>query len=430
MENKQRNTNYVLSDKTYGNEKISFLEKVAVFTFFAYIFSIFVFTTYANTNIISKIIFVAFCGVCCLVFFKTRCLKFDIYFWFFAAFMIYIYTSSLWAKDASLTFEKGFTIAQIVVFCLFAYSLFYSLKNYTVIDKIFYISGIAMCIYILGVYGIQNFLSMMQEGERMGEEVGQVNAIGMYAVVSLFIGLYYAMFKKRPINYVFVALLFFIALSTGSKKTIISIVLCAVLMFFLKFKSEISFKNIIATLIVVSLLILAFSYLIKLEAFESINHRMESIFNLFSGQGKVDSSTSVRMEMIKGGLEQFKKTPFTGIGIGNTGYINAQKIGWFVYLHNNYVELLAGGGLFGFIIYYSMYAYLLFNLIRLIFKYKNSNAVLALIILFLRLVFEIGAVTYYGKVTYIYLTYCFLVVKLEYEKLNKEIKRNEIYQKD
>ena len=63
-----------------------------------------------------------------------------------------------------------------------------------------------------------------------------------------------------------------------------------------------------------------------------------------------DSSDQNRVQMIEKGLEIFADNPW-GIGFGNTkNFINS-------YTHNNYVEVLASLGVFGFILYYSAYFY-------------------------------------------------------------------------
>ena len=246
---------------------LSLIDKFAKFLFLAYVFSIFVFSTYSDTNTISKLIFVAYSGICFLVFFKLRKIRLDAYFWYFSVFIAFVLLSSLWAIYPALAITKGITLIQILILCVFSYSLFYSVDDADFIVKSIYISGLCMCLYILFVYGMNNFLAMLDEGERLGGEVGQVNSIGSYAAITVVIGLYYALIQKKPINYIFILLPLFIAFSTGSKKTLISIVFGALALFFFKFKAEITLKNIIKTVIIVAMLAVAFNFILKLDMF-------------------------------------------------------------------------------------------------------------------------------------------------------------------
>lgn len=403
---------------------LSLIDKFAKFLFLTYVFSIFVFSTYSDTNTISKLIFVAYSGICFLVFFKLRKIRLDAYFWYFSVFIAFVLLSSLWAVYPTLAITKGITLIQILILCVFSYSLFYSVDDADFIAKSIYISGLCMCLYILFVYGVNNFLAMLDEGERLGGEVGQVNSIGSYATITVVIGLYYALMQKKPINYVFILLPLFIAFSTGSKKTLISIVFGALALFFFKFKAEITLKNIIKTVIIVAVLAVAFNFILKLDIFSTLNVRMEGLKNLLTGKGEADSSTLKRQMMINAGLDQFKKTPLLGIGIGSSGYINQKILGINAYLHNNYVEILACGGIVGFVCYYAMYCYLLINLIKLALK-NNITAVLPFVIIIILLLNQIGVVNYYSKTTYIYLMYCFLIVKTEKDKLSERIAENE-----
>lgn len=403
---------------------LSAIDKLAKFLFLSYVFSIFVFSTYADTNTISKLIFVAYFGVCLLAFFKYRKIRLDAYFWYFLLFIAFVFASSLWAVYPNLAIERGVTLVQILVLCTLSYSLFYSVDDADFIAKSIYISGLCMCLYILLVYGINNYIALLEKGERVGGEVGQVNSIGSYASITVIIGLYYAMIRKKPIHYVIILLPLFIAFSTGSKKTLISIIFGAFALFIFKFKDEITLKNVVKTIIIIIILAVAFNFILKLDIFHTLNVRMEGFINMLTGEGEVDSSTHKRQMMIEAGIEQFKKTPLFGLGIGSSGYINQKALGVNTYLHNNYVEILACGGIVGFISYYAMYFYLVINLIKLVYK-NNRNAILPFIILLIILINQIGVVNYYSKTTYIYLIYCFLTVKKEKTKLYKEDTENE-----
>lgn len=400
---------------------LTFLDKAAKIVFAFYVFTIFVFSSDADTNTISRLALIAFCGVACLMFFNTYKMKLDPYFWYIGVFVVFTFLSILWAIEPSLAVVKGITLVQILLMSVFAYSFFYAIDDTEFITKAIFVSGLCMCVYLLYLNGIGAYIGGLLGGMRMGEEFGNVNSVGSYAAITVIIGLYYAMFKNKKIYYLLILLPIFIGLGTGSRKVLLTFFVGTFVLFACKFRSEFTFKNIFKTVLIILVVVIVFIQILQLEMFATINERFQTLINFFTGQGVVDSSTLKRHAMIEGGMEQFFKTPVLGIGIGNSPVITSNILGESTYLHNNYVEILACGGIVGFICFYAMFAYVLINLIKLLLK-NNSNAILPFTIIIIYLINQYAMVVYYDKTTYLYLVYCFLVIKKEKEKQNEQIK--------
>lgn len=94
-----------------------------------------------------------------------------------------------------------------------------------------------------------------------------------------------------------------------------------------------------------------------LKEYENAWKRVERWF----GNGQVDHSTIVRNNLKTLGIEWFLRYPFGGIGIANPHILANYYYAFDAYLHDNFVELLCGGGIIGFSVYYSMYVYLLYS---------------------------------------------------------------------
>ena len=127
---------------------------------------------------------------------------------------------------------------------------------------------------------------------------------------------------------------------------------------------------------IVSVLFIAFSVVYiasQLPIFASVNMRLEQMLNTFLGEGKMDTSSLMRNELVELGLFCFSKKPLTGIGMACTHSYAWANLYFDAYLHNNYVELLAGGGIFTFISFYSMYGYLVYGFFKI--KKKSSGVV-------------------------------------------------------
>lgn len=82
---------------------------------------------------------------------------------------------------------------------------------------------------------------------------------------------------------------------------------------------------------------------------------MEGLLAMVTGNGEIDHSAQVRQDMFKLGISIFKDNPIFGIGMGQCSYLYTKYIGHDCYLHNNYAELLANGGVVGTYLFYRIY---------------------------------------------------------------------------
>lgn len=389
---------------------LSFLDKVQKSLFAIYIFSILVFSAYDETNGISKLFFVAYLGMGFLVFLSNRKIQLQPYFWYMTVFAFYVLASSLWAFNASYSITKGITLIQILILCVFTYSFFSEIDDFEFVVLSLYISGLAMCVYTVMHYGLSTYIDMLVSGVRVGDDIGQINAVGGQTAFTAIIGLYYAFLKGKKLNYLLVLIPVFVSLGTGSRKALLALIVGGVLLFLIKFRSEFTFKNVVKTIAISIVIVMVFMAVLQLDMFATVNERMQQLFNLQTGKGDYDHSSYIRQDMIRLGIDYFKKCPLIGIGFGNSFVITGQEYGREMYLHNNFVEVLSAGGLFGFILYYGMYAYLLINLIKM-FIAKEESSYLPLAMIITTLFISIATVTYYDKIMYIHLVYYFLVVR-------------------
>lgn len=114
-----------------------------------------------------------------------------------------------------------------------------------------------------------------------------------------------------------------------------------------------------------------------------------------------EASDRIRENLLIGGINLFKENPIFGIGFGNT----TQVIG--NYAHNNFVELLASGGIVGFVAYYSGYIYIVLKSIH--YRKSDKFALYIFASIMGLLVLE------YFQVTYLYgMPWVLLVISMTY----------------
>jgi O-antigen ligase len=136
------------------------------------------------------------------------------------------------------------------------------------------------------------------------------------------------------------------------------------------------------------------------------------IASLQGDDSHTDNSSRLRALFRDIGWAQLAKTPFFGIGISNA-CILAARYAYRTYLHCNYAELAADGGLVGLFIYYIPYLYILIVEAKNI--KKDPNSIIIIILVLLNLILDYGRVSYYSKDTY----FLFMIYTIHIEHLRR-----------
>ena len=333
-------------------------------------------------------------------------------------FALFCFASSLWAIQANLAIEKGITIIELLVCMALLYSFYVKFESIEILLKSIMFGGYIVGIYSVYAYGINTIMMLMRQGARLDNDYTNINMIGMVCAIATILTVFYLLNEKMHIYMILCLPDILMVAGSGSRKALVLMILGIFLVVLFKYSSRNIVYNILKVIVIIGISYFALKMLFQSQLFSGVTSRMDSLANLFTGKGTVDGSAMKRKQMIAIGIDQFLKTPIVGIGIGNPKLINIMD----AYLHNNYVELLAGGGIVGFICYYSIYGYLIFKIIKSdLLENKTSRLVLILIVLLL--VMDYGAVSYYSKSTYFYLMVFFLHVrniKFENRRMNDE----------
>lgn len=329
-------------------------------------------------------------------------------------FALYCIVSSIWALRSSEAIQKGITIIEILV-CMSVIFIHYSkAESIQPLVSVVMWSGYFVVIYTFAFYGIDTVKYMLAQGERLENSFANINTIGMLAAISVILTCFKICYIKNrfSIDNILAVPCIIIIAASGSRKALIMIVLGVAMILMKRYSSSNLLKNIFICLVSVIILIFIVHCMSKLSMFKGIMERMQGMINLLLGTGKVEHSAWLREQYINIGIEQFKRTPLLGIGIGSSGELLLQKFGVDTYLHNNFVELLACGGLVGFGIYYSIYYYLIKKLRKaekkgLTDPYVTLSIILIIVLLFM----DYGSVSYYSKERYFYFAMLFLEVE-------------------
>ena len=324
--------------------------------------------------------------------------------WLFILFVFYSAVSLFWAKydkNQSLSF-----LLMMIIFVVLACSLFTTKKDVEFLIKANIWSGVILSIYTPFIYGIRSYIKDLIDGMRMGSEVGGANTVGICIAISLVMALGYYLFKREKWCVIAMAPMIFTCFSTGSRTALLTLIAGVPITFFIYFNITSPHKSISVikgVFFSVTFLVAGYYLLKYIPAFNRLFVRFDGLVQVLLG--KIDSTEGVgtnriRNVLIKTGMNAFWESPFLGIGFNNGRYLMSGYRGNATYsLHNNYVDVLCGGGIVGFIIFYSLYVSLF---VRLLKKSKKQNLIagIALGTMLLNLIGHMSGVFYLLKFYY------------------------------
>jgi O-antigen ligase len=313
------------------------------------------------------------------------------------------------AVRASLAIEKACTLAILMILVAVISNCFLKDGEPNFILFCLMIAGFVVSINIIREYGYSNILLGLMSGNRIGEEVLQLNYLGRYAYTCAITAFYFAYYKNKKLMYLVFGVGLFICLASQSRQSLIALVVTTIILYLIK-----DFSNKKLFIIFRILIVIAIVYvIIRLPVLEAFRTRLLSGLLTIDEKNYAGSeSDEKRVYMIQFGIEIFKKYPMFGIGLGNIRTVVSGIISEYKYLHNNYVELLACGGIIGFISYYSIYLSA-FKKIKCYLNYVieyNDELIISIVLLIGQLVLDMFAVTYYSKIQYIIFSFVFVII--------------------
>lgn len=343
-------------------------------------------------------------------------IRFTKYITFNVLFIGFTLLSSLWAISASDSVVMARTLMRIFI-C--AYMVYITYLNTPELDEMMLLrsvmwAGYIVSLYSLSFYGLDRMIVAGSSNLRISNEFANVNTIGLACALSCVIQINFKCLSSKkhfsPTVVLMIPSVVVIA-ATQSRKALVFLIAGVLGYAFIKAQKSPKSIFIKGFKIMFWILILSFVFywILQLGIFEGIRERMEGMLNAGFGNGQVDHSTIVRNNLKTLGIEWFLRYPFGGIGIANPHILANYYYAFDAYLHDNFVELLCGGGIIGFSVYYSMYVYLFIQL----WKYRKADPQrVTFFAMWLGLMFamDYGMVSYYGKSNNFYLMIHFFYV--------------------
>ena len=322
------------------------------------------------------------------------------------------YLSSLNALDPSVALSRSFDIVKIFCMLIVLYMCFQREESVDSLLKIGMWTGYIVCFYTVYYYGLDYFTNVLSSSARIANDALNANTVGLLGANAIVMTVYYMMYEKPQWWNIIALPTLGILAATGSRKALVFVVIGIVFLFVFKsFRSSNIANSLVKLLAYLGILLVIFIGILQLPIFSEVLERMSSMVDAFTGTGG-DSSAIIRMALVDIGWDLFHQSPLIGVGINNPSVYTYSIFGREnYYLHNNYIELLAGTGIVGVITYYSMYVYLVYNMIRY-HDFHSNEYVMVFILLISQLVMDMGLVSYESKSTYFYMMLFFMETKI------------------
>ena len=391
------------------NSKFNFIDKAILTLTWCFIVTLYLWPQGTQNYIV---ILITGC-VLVLTNYKMEVHKFHL---FVLQFCLYCYATTFWALNGYYCIEKGNTIFYFLIIMSIFYSYYSKYDDLSIVIKVIMWAGYFVVFYSYFFYGVDKLVLMDESTGRIQNAFMNVNVLGMLAALVVIFHLYFTLFEKFSRTVFLIVPAIIVIAATESRKAIIMVILGILLLYYFKMRSG-PRNNLITYMRFVLAAIFLLGIIIALSStgmFSGATERMNGFLASITGEGTVDSSTSARELYRQVGWNQMKETPWFGIGMGNPWILAARQINRAAYLHCNYAEVGAGGGIVGLFSYYIMYLYVLYRE----YKYLNYEKFSALIVLWvlIKFVTDWGAVSYYSKINLFYLMIYYLHIDLMRKK--------------
>lgn len=334
--------------------------------FFIYVVSLYVFTYLPFYNLISNaiaIVLISLIWIKKTVFSKK--IHYNTYFIIIFIFILFGLSTSFKSLDIEVATSKLITLTSLAILSFSLYNHFQETYSQNVVSLSFITSGLIAVLYIF-------MTSDFSDLGRFGNQLGNVNAIGLILTISAVFSFYSGLSSKNKVYLIFAIILSIFVLLTGSRKSLILLVFSIAslaLLMSTNVKRFFKFSSLSALIMIIIF------YLINNNQFfyNIIGTRFEDLIDLLFNRSLVDDeSIIVRQDMIVNGIQWFKQNPLIGFGLDNYRILYGSLRGEYTYSHNNFVEILVSSGIIGFIIYHLSLLIVLYHG----FKNRSSNNII------------------------------------------------------
>lgn len=359
-----------------------------------FFFVLWITTQYFTRNVFCQIMMVLFCGVVILYLLKKPFSKMrtTYFFWnllFIGYGLVQILTHNVIDDSVATSMVRSLFLNWIMVYAIVQYILWQ--KNLRSFLKM-----VEWGTFVVAVVTITISLPTLVSGRLGSETEINANMLAMLCVYSMVLCWYLMQGAEKKTGYK-VKIVFYIAtiLLTGSRKGLLMILIAILVVNALQGQRKF-IKSLFITLLVGAALLFLVMNVDFL--YDIIGSRVENLFDFLTEGSTEEGSLTTRNDLVERGMELVRLKPWTGYGYDCFKVVSG--IGWgegfFLYSHNNYIELLFSGGIIGLVLYYIPIAMLLIGLFKN--RKKDPCIIYMIAILVSKLAIEYAYISYYERI--------------------------------
>lgn len=400
------------------NKKYGFFKLLSIGCMSIYIASLYV-IAFSQYKVISDMLFLMSIGFALLNFLISKeNFRADYTFFSLMLFVCYAALTTFWVTSDTEVFGFIYTLIRLFGLYVLVRMNIQDEKDFSIILGAIYWGTFAMCIYTIFFYGPVEIFTRIMAGHRIGQEINQVNSMGLFCTLLNSMTLYYVMYEKKYAYFFVLPVSLFVMLGAGSRKSFLLMALALLLLFMFKSKKGVALRF----MAVASVLLIAL-YLVLTFADKESNYflfRIAQVFEIFKDEEVStlsDISLVDRKGMIEYGIELWKENPIFGYG--------SKQYEHFYYLlrglrrppHCTYIQVLVGYGLIGFGLFYGIYVFVFAKLVPML-KRRRRYSVLMLTFAIIFLANDFGGNMLDNKFLYMFLAIhaAYIAIKLDSEK--------------
>lgn len=321
--------------------------------------------------------------------FKYKSFKFDIFPFLILLFNFTILVSQIVNMRVG---EYPRSVVLLSLFSIIIYQFFINIDNKQNVFTAILVGGLIFAVFFIFYY--RNEIIKLEFSERIGRDFSDQNDLAKY--ISVFCVLSIGMlFKSKRIlrvgfavaTFIFLVLILF----TGSISNLLCIVLTLIFVAIYKTKRQ----NRLFIILGIAATIGLFVLLLQLPVFEYFKKRIEGIFAGLtqSTSAKKDGSAIDRFTLFQEALRLFATRPLFGFGYDQVQYYTH---GAGMFSHNNFTELAASFGIFGFFVFEVL---LLMPLVKSIREKKIDSQ--SLFLIFYLFIFQFFLIIFRKKIEFV-----------------------------
>lgn len=324
--------------------------------------------------------------------------------WFIILWFLWVVITAIFAISPELALRKVFAVASRLLVATIILSMIYRANSYAMLAWSFVLAGAGGGLFCFVFPG-----AATDEGGRLFGTVQNANTFGVQITAAIASSMYLITSVKRYkqilIPLLVLLTIFFISLiiGSGSRKAVIG-VMVVLLLFGTTWAAKVAEKSIAKASMLVLTGVVAMIVVGVLTLQSTHGDRFLRLYEgYFLGkEERIEDSEAHRLKMYERGWEIAMENPVIGIGLDNFRIADIGDLaGSFgTYAHSNYIELMVGVGIVGAILYYIPWLCVTYAA----FSRQNKRRFepkISLILLIIMCVYDLAAVSYYSKVSWV-----------------------------